>query len=201
MPASSRRLSLVHWTSSRPSCKHRAGLHGRCDLDGMGLLGIQMAESGAVLHGRHGSAPCTCWPSSREYLWLKYKAAARALQVRTYRSFFLEGQNLGHPFGHGLTRLCCATFSTSSGTMRRIWTEDGIRGFYRGLGPTIFGYLPTWAIYFTVYDQCKASLANTLSKCTAVVGKSVYVAPLIALGIVPQIQPVKRTFSTTFSVP
>jgi hypothetical protein len=26
---------------------------------------------------------------------------------------------------------------------------------YRGLGPTILGYLPTWAIYFTVYDGIK----------------------------------------------
>ena len=26
---------------------------------------------------------------------------------------------------------------------------------YRGLGPTILGYLPTWAIYFAVYDGIK----------------------------------------------
>lgn len=32
---------------------------------------------------------------------------------------------------------------------------DGIRGLYRGLGPTILGYLPTWAIYFAVYDGIK----------------------------------------------
>lgn len=50
-----------------------------------------------------------------------------------------------------------------TGTMRRIWMEDGVRGFYRGLGPTIFGYLPTWAIYFTVYDQCKVMLANNFN--------------------------------------
>lgn len=46
--------------------------------------------------------------------------------------------------------------------MKRIWVENGFRGFYRGLGPTIFGYLPTWAIYFTVYDQSKITFANTL---------------------------------------
>ncbi|KIJ17919.1 hypothetical protein PAXINDRAFT_167842 [Paxillus involutus ATCC 200175] len=33
--------------------------------------------------------------------------------------------------------------------------HDGIRGMYRGLGPTILGYLPTWAIYFAVYDGIK----------------------------------------------
>ncbi|KAI8085800.1 mitochondrial carrier domain-containing protein [Gilbertella persicaria] len=41
------------------------------------------------------------------------------------------------------------------GTLTRIWQEEGIRGLYRGLGPTILGYLPTWAIYFTAYDYCK----------------------------------------------
>lgn len=50
--------------------------------------------------------------------------------------------------------------ATFSGTLRTIYRNDGIRGFYRGLGPTIFGYLPTWAIYFTVYDGCKEFLAS-----------------------------------------
>lgn len=31
---------------------------------------------------------------------------------------------------------------------------------YRGLGPTILGYLPTWAIYFSVYDGIKYHLAD-----------------------------------------
>lgn len=41
-----------------------------------------------------------------------------------------------------------------------IWARDGVRGLYRGLGPTIFGYLPTWAIYFTVYDKVKMSVGR-----------------------------------------
>jgi len=40
-------------------------------------------------------------------------------------------------------------------TIRSILKYDGLRGFYRGLGPTILGYLPTWAIYFAVYDGIK----------------------------------------------
>ncbi|PRQ70804.1 Mitochondrial carrier domain-containing protein [Rhodotorula toruloides] len=43
---------------------------------------------------------------------------------------------------------------------RHIWVTDGFRGLYRGLGPTIIGYLPTWAIYFTVYDQVKRQLED-----------------------------------------
>lgn len=42
-----------------------------------------------------------------------------------------------------------------SRVVSRIWYEDGMRGFYRGLGPTVVGYLPTWAIYFCVYDAGK----------------------------------------------
>lgn len=38
------------------------------------------------------------------------------------------------------------------GTGREIWREDGLRGFYKGLGPITLGYLPTWATYMTVYD-------------------------------------------------
>ncbi|KAG5519135.1 hypothetical protein PMAC_002223 [Pneumocystis sp. 'macacae'] len=40
-------------------------------------------------------------------------------------------------------------------TLSKIWNENGIRGFYRGLGPLMIGYLPTWAIYFTIYERCK----------------------------------------------
>ena len=38
---------------------------------------------------------------------------------------------------------------------------NGLKGFYRGLGPTILGYLPTWAIYFAVYDGIKTAFGET----------------------------------------
>jgi solute carrier family 25 (mitochondrial folate transporter), member 32 len=41
------------------------------------------------------------------------------------------------------------------GTARVIWTEDGVRGMYRGLGPMLLGYLPTWAVYLTVYENTR----------------------------------------------
>ncbi|RDB22317.1 Mitochondrial substrate carrier family protein W [Hypsizygus marmoreus] len=40
-------------------------------------------------------------------------------------------------------------------TIKTILHDSGFRGLYRGLGPTILGYLPTWAIYFAVYDGIK----------------------------------------------
>lgn len=41
------------------------------------------------------------------------------------------------------------------GTARMIWQEEGLRGMYRGLGPITMGYLPTWAVWFTVYGRSK----------------------------------------------
>lgn len=46
------------------------------------------------------------------------------------------------------------------GTARVIWREDGLRGMYRGLGPIILGYLPTWAVWFTVYNKSKVWMAQ-----------------------------------------
>jgi len=45
-------------------------------------------------------------------------------------------------------------------TCKSILKYDGLRGFYRGLGPTILGYLPTWAIYFAVYDGIKTTFGE-----------------------------------------
>ncbi|KAJ6619553.1 mitochondrial NAD transporter [Mycena sp. CBHHK59/15] len=45
-------------------------------------------------------------------------------------------------------------------TVKSIVKHDGLRGFYRGLGPTILGYLPTWAIYFSVYDGIKTAFGE-----------------------------------------
>lgn len=41
------------------------------------------------------------------------------------------------------------------GTGTTIFKEDGIRGLYRGLGPMLMGYLPTWAVYLSVYEKTR----------------------------------------------
>ncbi|KAI0134400.1 mitochondrial carrier domain-containing protein [Xylariales sp. AK1849] len=55
------------------------------------------------------------------------------------------------------------------GTARVIWKEEGIRGMYRGLGPIILGYLPTWAVWFTVYNKSKEFLAEHQVQNTVVI--------------------------------
>lgn len=41
------------------------------------------------------------------------------------------------------------------GSARTIFKEEGIRGLYRGLGPMLMGYLPTWAVYLTIYEKSR----------------------------------------------
>ncbi|KAL1917452.1 uncharacterized protein VTP21DRAFT_3845 [Calcarisporiella thermophila] len=54
----------------------------------------------------------------------------------------------------------------TASTLTRIWQEEGIRGLYRGLGPTMLGYLPTWSVYFTAYDLCKSQLSSDAERGT-----------------------------------
>ena len=41
------------------------------------------------------------------------------------------------------------------GSARVIVEEEGLRGLYRGLGPMLLGYLPTWAVYLSVYEHTR----------------------------------------------
>lgn len=52
------------------------------------------------------------------------------------------------------------------GTASVIWRNEGLRGMYRGLGPIILGYLPTWAVWFTVYNKSKTWVSQHQSMWT-----------------------------------
>lgn len=63
------------------------------------------------------------------------------------------------------------------GTISTIFKEEGMRGLYRGVVPITVGYLPTWAIYFVVYEEVRSKtsprfghnsfLSNVISAITA----------------------------------
>jgi solute carrier family 25 (mitochondrial folate transporter), member 32 len=67
-----------------------------------------------------------------------------------------KGRHVGHP----------KVYEGLVGTARVIWREEGIRGMYRGLGPIILGYLPTWAVWFTVYNKSKNQISEYYREST-----------------------------------
>jgi solute carrier family 25 folate transporter 32 len=52
--------------------------------------------------------------------------------------------------------LSTAAYRGVRGTAQTIWKEEGLRGMYRGLGPMLLGYVPTWAVYLTVYNKAQS---------------------------------------------
>ncbi|KAL7112585.1 hypothetical protein ACP275_04G011400 [Erythranthe tilingii] len=62
---------------------------------------------------------------------------------------------------HGLPQIANANIKGSVivGSLEQIFHKEGLRGMYRGLAPTVLALLPNWAVYFTIYDQLKSSLA------------------------------------------
>ena len=57
--------------------------------------------------------------------------------------------------GSGMSTTSPQLYRGIVGTARTIFHEEGIRGLYRGLGPMLLGYLPTWAVYLTVYENTR----------------------------------------------
>ncbi len=53
-----------------------------------------------------------------------------------------------------------AGYETLRGSLGTVVREEGARGLYRGLGPTLVALLPNWAVYFSVYERLKARLRH-----------------------------------------
>ncbi|CAH0018419.1 unnamed protein product [Clonostachys rhizophaga] len=72
----------------------------------------------------------------------------------------LQAQGAYHPVDLGRHAGHPKMYNGLVGTAKVIWREEGIRGMYRGLGPIVMGYLPTWAVWFTVYNEAKTWLGQ-----------------------------------------
>ncbi|KAI9352652.1 mitochondrial carrier domain-containing protein [Obelidium mucronatum] len=47
-------------------------------------------------------------------------------------------------------------------TLTKIWREEGVRGLFSGLGPSVYAYLPDRIIWFSVYHEAKRTIAKEL---------------------------------------
>ncbi|XVE92602.1 hypothetical protein REPUB_Repub01dG0112400 [Reevesia pubescens] len=45
-------------------------------------------------------------------------------------------------------------------SFQNVIKNEGLKGLYRGLSPTILARLPNWAVYFTLYEQLKVLLTS-----------------------------------------
>ena len=61
-------------------------------------------------------------------------------------------------------KITTAAYRGVQGTAATIWKEEGLRGMYRGLGPMLLGYVPTWAVYLTVYNKAQAFFRTRTGK-------------------------------------
>ncbi|KAG8653233.1 nicotinamide adenine dinucleotide transporter 1, chloroplastic isoform X2 [Manihot esculenta] len=63
---------------------------------------------------------------------------------------------------HGLPKLDNGSIKGSLivGSLEQIFQKEGLRGMYRGLGPTVLALLPNWAVYFSIYEQLESRLSS-----------------------------------------
>ncbi|KAF5371967.1 hypothetical protein D9615_008072 [Tricholomella constricta] len=57
-----------------------------------------------------------------------------------------------------------ALFPTIPATIKRTWSQEGIRGFYRGLGTNLVRVLPGTCVTFVVYENLAWLLRSTAAK-------------------------------------
>ncbi|KAK5992272.1 Mitochondrial NAD(+) transporter 1 [Cladobotryum mycophilum] len=112
------------------------------------------AAADSAMHSAGGLTPLQRWTASASDA--QFNALAGAIggftsdQAPGARGFHLvdKGRHVGHP----------KLYNGLVGTAKVILREEGVRGLYRGLGPIVLGYLPTWAVWFTVYNKSKTFL-------------------------------------------
>lgn len=52
-------------------------------------------------------------------------------------------------------------YSGILGTIRVIFKDEGVRGLYRGVVPIVIGYIPTWTVYFLLYEKSKSLMSSS----------------------------------------
>ena len=130
-----------------------------------GLLGLWHGQLGTLIRETGGSA---AWFGSYEgikLLFLRYdpriksidevklwqQLSAGAVAGMAYNFVFYPADTIKSRMQTEETK-ASATKTTFITTSRSLWREQGIRGFYRGCGITVFRAAPSSAIIFSIYE-------------------------------------------------
>jgi len=46
-------------------------------------------------------------------------------------------------------------YGSAANVVRKVWKEEGVQGFYKGLGPNLVRILPSTCVTFLVYENTK----------------------------------------------
>lgn len=106
-------------------------------------------------------------------------------------------KNIAHPNAPPLK------YSGLWGTLKTTYLEEGLHGWFKGLGSSLFGLVPSWAIYFTSYNQLKRTLADVswLQNKTQAHILSAMTAGMITAGLTNPLWVVKVRLQTQFTSP
>ena len=57
-----------------------------------------------------------------------------------------------------------ATYKSARDVVGQIWRKEGLRGFYKGLGPNLLRVLPSTWVTFLVYEKTKINLPRLVER-------------------------------------
>ncbi|GBG24409.1 Mitochondrial substrate carrier family protein E [Hondaea fermentalgiana] len=80
------------------------------------------------------------------------------LQVQTWQA--LRGGNGAAAAGAAAAAANRALYRNFAHGLSDIWRQEGLRGLYRGFGPTVLGSMPASCLYFTSYEVSKRELGK-----------------------------------------
>lgn len=89
-----------------------------------------------------------------------YQVVRSRIQVRYTRPFFLGQFDLIPVQDNAAIH----QFPNIPVTIQRTWSQEGIRGFYRGLGTNLVRVLPGTCVTFVVYENLAWLLRTTAAK-------------------------------------